>query len=301
LLRLLTTFESATIMSRRLSPASIMPSPPKSSATTVSRALAASGLIPFEAKILLGQVLHRDRAWLAAHGEAPLSAHDARAFDALARRRRDGEPVAYLVGRREFYGLELEITSDVLIPRPETELLVELALARIDANEHAEVLDLGSGSGAIALAIASERPHATILGVDVSAAAVALALRNAARLSLGNVTFIASDWFDAVPKKRYHAIFANPPYVASGDSHLSEGDLRFEPRAALAAGADGLSAIRAIVAGAPSYLAAGAWLFIEHGYDQADAVQAMLRDAKFGEVQSRRDLAGIPRIAMGRM
>ena len=288
-------------MSCRLSPASIMPSPPKSSATTVSRALAASDLIPFEAKILLGHVLHRDRAWLAAHGQAPLSAHDAKAFDALARRRRDGEPVAYLVGRREFYGLELEITSDVLIPRPETELLVELALARIDANEHAEVLDLGSGSGAIALAIASERPHATVLGVDVSAAAVALALRNAARLSLGNVTFIASDWYDAVPRKRYHAIFANPPYVASGDSHLSEGDLRFEPRAALAAGADGLNAIRAIVAGAPAYLAPGAWLLIEHGYDQADAVQAMLRDAKFGDVQSRRDLAGIPRIAMGRI
>ena len=177
-----------------------MPSPPNSSATTVSRALAASGLIPFEAKILLGHILRRDRAWLAAHGEAPMSAHDAKAFDALARRRRDGEPVAYLIGRREFYGLELEITSDVLIPRPETELLVELALARIGANEPAEVLDLGSGSGAIALAIASERPHATVLGVDASAAAVELALRNAARLSLGNVTFIASDWFDAVPK-----------------------------------------------------------------------------------------------------
>jgi release factor glutamine methyltransferase len=278
-----------------------MPSPPKNSTTTVSRALAASGLIPFEAKILLGHILHRDRAWLAAHGEAPMSAHDAKAFEALARRRRDGEPVAYLVGRREFYGLELEITNDVLIPRPETELLVGLALARIDANERAEVLDLGSGSGAIALAIASERPHATVLGVDVSAAAVELALRNAARLSLGNVTFIASDWFDAVPKKRYHAIFANPPYVASGDAHLSEGDLRFEPRAALAAGADGLTAIRAIVAGAPAYLAPGAWILIEHGYDQADAVQAMLRDAKFDHVQSRRDLAGIPRIAMGRM
>ena len=278
-----------------------MPSPSNPSPTIVARALAASGLIPFEAKILLGHVLRRDRAWLSAHGDEQLSARDAKAFDALARRRRDGEPIAYLTGRREFYGLDLEITPDVLIPRPETELLVELALLRIDDNRHAEVLDLGSGSGAIALAIGRERPHSRVLGVDVSAAAVTLALRNASRLALGNVTFIESDWFNAVPKKAYDAIVANPPYVASGDAHLSEGDLRFEPQAALAAGVDGLSSIRAIVAGASAYLSPGAWLVLEHGYDQADAVQALLRDAKFGEVQSRRDLAGIPRIAMGRI
>jgi release factor glutamine methyltransferase len=275
--------------------------PPKSSPTIVSRALAASGLIPFEARILLGHVLRRDRAWLAAHGDEPVSARDATAFDALARRRRDGEPIAYLTGRREFYGLELEITADVLIPRPETELLVQLALVRIDPDEPKEVLDLGSGSGAIALAIASERPRSTVLGVDSSDAAVALALRNASRLSLGNVSFIASDWFNEVPKKRYDAIVANPPYVAAGDPHLSEGDLRFEPPAALAAGADGLAEIRRIVAEAAAYLSPGAWLLIEHGYDQADAVQAMLRNAKFGDVQSRRDLSGIPRIGMGRI
>ncbi len=278
-----------------------MTSPPKSSPTIVSRALAASGLIPFEAKILLGHVLRRDRAWLAAHGDQPMTAREAKAYDALARRRRNGEPVAYLTGRREFYGLDLEVTPDVLIPRPETELLVELALVRIDANEHAEVLDLGSGSGAIALAIASERPHSAVLGVDVSAAAVALARRNASRLTVGNVAFIESDWFSAVPKKRFDAIIANPPYVAAGDEHLSQGDLRFEPPAALAAGTDGLTAIRTIIAGAAAYLAPGAWLLIEHGYDQADAVLAMLRDAQFSEVQSRRDLAGIPRIALGRM
>jgi release factor glutamine methyltransferase len=278
-----------------------MPSPPNSSTTIVSRALAASGLIPFEAKILLGHVLRHDRAWLAAHGDQPLTARETKAFDALARRRRDGEPIAYLTGRREFYGLELEVTPDVLIPRPETELLVELALVRIDASEHTEVLDLGSGSGAIAIAIASERPKSAVLGVDVSGAAVALARRNASRLKVGNVAFIESDWFSAVPKKRYDAIIANPPYVAVGDEHLSEGDLRFEPPAALAAGADGLNAIRAIVAGAAAYLSAGAWLLIEHGYDQADAVLAVLRDAQFGDVQSRRDLAGIPRTALGRM
>jgi release factor glutamine methyltransferase len=246
-------------------------------------------------------VLRRNRAWLAAHGNEPMTAHDAKAFDALARRRRDGEPVAYLTGTREFYGLDLEVTPDVLIPRPETELLVELALIRIDADEHTEVLDLGSGSGAIALAIASERPSSAVLGVDISGAAVELARRNASRLKLRNVAFLESDWFSAVPAKRYGVIVANPPYVAAGDGHLSEGDLRFEPAAALAAGVDGLSSIRTIIAGAAAYLLPGAWLLIEHGYDQADAVQAMLRDAQFSFVQSRRDLAGIPRTALGRM
>ena len=278
-----------------------MTSPPKSSPTYVSRALAASGLVPFEAKILLGHVLRRNLAWLAAHGDEPMTAREAKAFDALARRRRDGEPIAYLTGRREFYGLDLEVTPDVLIPRPETELLVELALVRIDADEHAEILDLGSGSGAIALAIASERPNSSVLGVDLSVAAVALARRNASRLNLGNVAFLESDWFSAVPKKRYDAIVANPPYVAAGDAHLGEGDLRFEPPTALASGADGLTAIRSIIAGAAAYLAPRAWLLIEHGYDQADAVQAMLRDARFSDVQSRRDLAGIPRTALGRI
>jgi release factor glutamine methyltransferase len=278
-----------------------MTSPPKSSPTYVSRALAASALVPFEAKILLGHVLRRNLAWLAAHGDEPMTVREAKVFDALARRRRDGEPIAYLTGRREFYGLDLEVTPDVLIPRPETELLVELALVRIDADEHAEILDLGSGSGAIALAIASERPNSSVLGVDLSVAAVALARRNASRLNLGNVAFLESDWFSAVPKKRYDAIVANPPYVAAGDAHLGEGDLRFEPPTALASGADGLTAIRSIITGAAAYLAPRAWLLIEHGYDQADAVQAMLRDARFSDVQSRRDLAGIPRTALGRI
>jgi len=258
-----------------------------------------SGLVPFEAKVLLAYVLHRNRAWVAGHGDEPMTVDEAKAFDSLARRRRDGEPVAYLTGRREFYGLDLEITPDVLIPRPETELLVELALLRIDADAPAEILDLGSGSGAIALAIASERSNAAVLGVDVSAPAVALARRNAARLNLANAAFIESDWFSAVPQKRYNAIVANPPYVGAGDPHLSDGDLRFEPPGALTAGPGGLSALRTIIAGAAAYLAPGAWLLVEHGYDQADAVQAMLRDARFNDVQSRRDLAGIPRTALG--
>ncbi len=249
----------------------------------------------------MAHVLRRDRAWLAGHDDEPITISEVKGFDALARRRRDGEPVAYLIGRREFYGLDLELTSDVLIPRPETELLVELALIRIDADEDTAVLDLGSGSGAVALAIASERPRCMVLGVDGSDAALALARRNASRLKLSNATFIESDWFSGVPNKRYHAIVSNPPYVASGDPHLSEGDLRFEPPLALAAGIDGLASIRTIVAGAGDYLSPGAWLLIEHGHDQAEAVQSMLRAAGFSDVQSRRDLAGIPRTAMGRI
>ncbi|MDQ6916595.1 MAG: peptide chain release factor N(5)-glutamine methyltransferase [Pseudomonadota bacterium] len=249
----------------------------------------------------MARVLRRNRAWLAGHGDEPMTASQVKAFDALARRRREGEPVAYLIGRREFYGLDLEVTPDVLIPRPETELLVELALIRIDAGKDTEVLDLGSGCGAVALAIASERPRCTVLGVDVSDAALALARRNASRLKLSNATFIESDWFTEVPNRRYHAIVANPPYVASGDPHLIEGDLRFEPPLALAAGVDGLASIRAIIDGAGAYLSPGASLLIEHGHDQADAVQSMLRAAGFSDVQSRRDLAGISRAALGRM
>ena len=268
--------------------------------STVSRALALSGLVPFEAKILLGHVLGRDRAWLAAHGDAPLSREDAMTFDALARRRREGEPVAYLTGRREFFGLDLEITVDVLIPRPETELLVEQALEWIAADATAHVLDLGCGSGAVALAIARERPAARVLGADVAPAAVALAQRNAERLAIANASFIVADWFDGVPREAYEVIVANPPYVAEDDPHLGEGDLRFEPPAALTPGPDALSAIRAIVATAPDYLAPRGALALEHGHDQSQSVHGLLVEAGFTEVHSWRDLAGIFRVTCGR-
>ena len=267
---------------------------------TVSAALAMSGLMPLEAKLLLVHVLGRDRAWLNAHGEAGLTAEQARAFDALTRRRHHGEPVAYLTGRREFFGLELEITPDVLIPRPETELLVELALGWLDSGAQERVLDLGCGSGAVALAIAHERPGAAVLGTDVSAAAVALARRNAERLAVTNATFSESDWFAHVPSESFAVIVANPPYVAEDDPHLAQGDLRFEPPLALAAGGDGLDAMRAIAAAAPAYLAPGGALAVEHGHDQAHAVQALLHDAGFEGVASARDLAGIPRVTYGR-
>ena len=267
---------------------------------TVSRALSSCGLVPLEAKVLLAHVLGRDRGWLAAHGDAPLTHGESLVFDELARRRRDGEPVAYLTGRREFYGLDLEITPDVLIPRPESELLVELALTRLPADVSARVLDLGTGSGAVALAIARERLRATVLATDVSAPAVALARRNARRLEIANAQFIVSDWFAAVPPGEFELIVANPPYVAGGDPHLSEGDLRFEPAGALTPGFDALAAIRAIIADAPTRLSRGSWLFVEHGYDQAEAVQALLRDAGFAGVHSARDLAGILRATGGR-
>jgi release factor glutamine methyltransferase len=266
---------------------------------TVSAALAMSGLVPFEAKLLLAHVIGRDRAWLASHREAPLSREQAHAFDALARRRRDGEPVAYLTGRREFFGLDLEITRDVLIPRPETELLVELSLTWLGEDARARVLDLGSGSGAVALAVASQRPRASVVGADVSAAAIAVARRNAERLAIANATFLESDWFARVPPDRFALILANPPYVADEDPHLARGDLRFEPETALASGVDGLDATRIIVAAAPQYLATGAPLALEHGHDQAAAVQALLLMAGLREVATVRDLAGIPRVTYG--
>jgi release factor glutamine methyltransferase len=271
------------------------------SPTTISAALAMSGLVPLEAKLLLAHVMDRDRAWVAAHGEAVLTREQALAYDALARRRRNGEPVAYLTGRREFFGLELEVTPDVLIPRPETELLVELALMWLGKENPARVLDLGCGSGAVALAIAHERPRARVIGVDVAPAAVALARRNAERLAIGNAAFIESDWFARVPREPFALIVANPPYVAEEDAHLGRGDLRFEPATALASGGDGLDAIRAIIAAAPDYLAGGGVLALEHGHDQAQAVQMLLRDAGFGDIAFARDLAGIPRVTYGHL
>ena len=267
---------------------------------TVSRALARSGLVPLEAKILLAHVLGRDRAWLAAHGEAALTREQASAFEALARRRREGEPVAYLTGRREFFGLEIEVTRAVLIPRPETELLVEFALAVIPEETPSRVLDLGCGSGAVALAIARERPLASVLGADLAPAAVELARRNARRLAIANATFVASDWFAAVPRQSFELVVANPPYIAGDDPHLAQGDLRFEPPLALTPGDDALSAFRAIVAAAPGYLAPHGALALEHGHDQAEAVQALLGGTGFREIRSARDLAGILRVTSGR-
>jgi release factor glutamine methyltransferase len=268
---------------------------------TVRRALVQSGLVPIDAQVLLAHVLKRDRAWLHAHAADRLERAEADAFLTLARRRRDGEPVAYLTGWREFWGLPLATDPSVLIPRPETETLVESALRKLVPDRPARVLDLGTGSGAIALALAHERPRAIVVATDRSAAAIAVARANAQRLGLSNIRFVRSVWFDALSARAsFDLIASNPPYVAEGDPHLTEGDVRFEPTSALTAGADGLDALRTILRGARDRLAAGGWLVVEHGFDQAVAVRALFEGAEFASLESSRDLSGIPRVAAGR-
>ena len=267
---------------------------------TVRAALAQSGLVPVDAQVLLAHVLGVNRAWLIAHAADPLDGVGAAAFMALAQRRRAGEPVAYLTGMREFWGLLLGVTPAVLIPRPETETLVEVALARLPADRPMAVLDLGTGSGALALAIAHERRHARVTATDVSPDALAVAEGNARRLGLGNVAFLRSDWYAAVPAGLFDAIVSNPPYVAAGDPHLADGDLRFEPAGALSPGGDGLGALRTIVGGARERLVPGGTLAVEHGHDQSHAVQALFAAAGFAGVAVARDLAGISRVVAGR-
>jgi release factor glutamine methyltransferase len=270
-------------------------------AVTVRRALAQCGLVPVDAQVLLAHTLGRDRAWLVAHADDVLDPVPAGAFFALAMRRRDGEPVAYLTGAREFWGLPLAVTPAVLIPRPETETVVEVALARLPGDRDVRVLDLGTGSGAIALALAHERPRARVVATDVDPAALAVARSNAERLGIGNVDFLTSHWYAALPPAAppFDLIASNPPYVAAGDVHLGEGDLRFEPARALTPGGDGLDALRAIVAGALARLVSGGALVVEHGYDQADAVRALFVAAGFVDVTAARDLAGIARACFG--
>lgn len=270
---------------------------------TVSAALAQSGLVPLDAQVLLGHVVGRDRAWLIAHGADVLAWEQWAAFGALARRRQNGEPVAYLTGTREFWGLRLCVTPAVLIPRPETEALVELALARLPADRDLRVLDLGTGSGAIALAIAHERPRAHVLATDVSADALDVARDNATALGLRNVRFVKSDWYERVAVEwqdgAFHLIASNPPYIAAADPHLDQGDVRFEPQRSLTPGGDGMGAFRKIVAGACELLVAGGTLAVEHGYDQSHEVRRLFAAAGFSDIVAQRDLAGIPRVAAG--
>jgi release factor glutamine methyltransferase len=251
-----------------------------------------------EARLLLRHVLQRDEAWLIAHADETCAAADAMAFRALAARRSAGEPVAYITGAREFFGREFVVSPAVLIPRPETEMLVELGLQR--APPDGAVLDLGTGSGCVGVTLAAERPGLRVTLVDASAEALDVARVNAHRWALANTTLLRSNWFAAIGDARFDLIVSNPPYVAAGDAHLAQGDLRFEPRVALAAGADGLEDIRRIVAAAPAHLVPGGWLLFEHGYDQQAACTALLAQGGFREVFSARDLGGILRISGGR-
>lgn len=215
-------------------------------------------------------------------------------------RRRGGEPVAYIVGRREFYGRDFSVSPAVLIPRPETEHLVDIALARLIGIDEPRVLDLGTGSGCLAITLALECPEARVVGIDASPDALAVATQNARELAAGNVRFELGDWFAAVPDQCFDVIVANPPYVAAGDTHLGQGDVRFEPQSALVSGPAGLDDIAAIVAAAPRHLRAGGWLLLEHGWDQGNAVLQLLASAGFEACFGERDLGGQPRVSGGR-
>jgi release factor glutamine methyltransferase len=255
-----------------------------------------AGLPPLEIRILLGHVTQLSRVQLITQSERALTTEEATRLDDLIQRRLAGEPIAYLTGEREFYGLSFDVNPAVLIPRPETELLVELALEYLPPNGC--VLDMGTGSGAIAVAIAHTRPDAIVTALDVSDEAINIAKRNAGKHD-APITFLQSDWFDALSDQRFDVIVSNPPYIVAGDDHLSQGDLRFEPVDALTDHADGLSALRTISKNASTYLAVNGWLLMEHGYDQAQAVRELLSAAQLSNVQSWRDLAGIERVTGG--
>lgn len=254
-----------------------------------------------EAELLLAHALDKPHGWLFAHGDARIEAQAVQRFETLLARRAAGEPVAYLIGRRGFWTLDLMVTPDTLIPRPETELLVELALARIPQDVDVRVADLGTGSGAIALAIASERPRAHVVATDNSEATLAVARHNAQVAGLRNVEFRAGDWLQPLSGERFHLLASNPPYIAEGDPHLARGDLRHEPAAALAAGFDGLDDLRCIVRDAPAHLQASGWLLLEHGHDQGEAVRALLAGAGFVEIETAQDLEGRDRVGLGRL
>lgn len=263
--------------------------------------LAASSPSPhLDAEVLIMHVTGLTRTTLITHAHATLAPeHETRLHELLARRAH-GEPIAYLTGRREFWSLDLNVTPDVLIPRPETELLVEQALAHIPEDSDWIVADLGTGSGAVALAIATERPHCRLIATDNSATALAVARGNAARLGIANVQFRHGKWLKPLAGMRLDVIVSNPPYVRVNDPHLTQGDVRFEPESALVAGVDGLDAIRCIAADAASCLRPGGWLLFEHGYDQAMAVRALLEAHGYDKVASCRDTAGHERVTAGR-
>jgi len=254
----------------------------------------------FEAQLLLQYALGVNRAWLIAHEHDALQPNIQMVFEALLNRRIAGEPMAYIMGSREFYGLDLLVTPDTLIPRPDTETLVEAALAKIPDSANQTILDLGTGTGAIALAVAKHRPKVNVVAVDTSAAALEVAKKNAATLAITNVRLMLSDWFDALAGERFDLIVSNPPYIEQNDVHLTQGDVRFEPISALASGADGLDDIRHIVADCLIYLKPQGWLMVEHGYNQADLVVDLMAEAGLVSIQTIKDFGGNNRVTMAK-
>ncbi len=252
-----------------------------------------------ESEILLAYTLEKTRTWLYTWPERELTATQLTRFNALVERRLQGEPSAYITGEREFWSLPLEVTPDTLIPRPETELLIELALELIPQDAPCNIADLGTGSGAIALALASERPCSHVCAVDASADALAVAARNRARHALNNVTLCCGDWLDPLSEQTFQMIVSNPPYIREDDAHLDQGDLPFEPRSALVATDNGLDDIRRIIADSRARLVANGWLLIEHGYDQSIDVTQLFSQHGYHNVTAHRDLSGQPRVVSG--
>jgi release factor glutamine methyltransferase len=255
--------------------------------------------VQFEAQLLLSEVLATSRAELIAWPERTLQLTQQAQYRQLIERRARGEPIAYILGRREFWGLSLEVAAATLIPRPDTELVVECALAALPAKRNVLCADLGTGSGAIAAALANERPAWTLIAIERCADAAGVAAANVRRLGLKRMHIVRGDWLRALAPASLDAIVSNPPYVREQDSHLRCGDLRFEPRTALTAGADGLSAIRAIIAQAPTRLRIGGWIAIEHGWNQGASVRRLLQQAGFTEIATHRDLSGHERVSTG--
>ncbi len=252
-----------------------------------------------DAELLLCHVLGKPRTYLFTWPEQRLPPEQLAEFETLVQRRLQGEPVAHILGHREFWSLELAVSADTLVPRPETELLVEAALERIPPDAEWQIADLGTGSGAIALAIASERPRCRVTAVERSEGALAVARKNAERHGLSNVEFQPGSWFEPFAGRRFEVIVSNPPYIPQQDPHLEQGDVRFEPVTALASGADGLDDIRYLIAHAPEYLASPGWLLLEHGYDQGGDVMALLRQGGYGHIADLEDLQGHGRVAIG--
>lgn len=254
-----------------------------------------------DAELLLAAALGKPRSFLHTWPERIVSSEAAQTFDAYLKRRRTGEPVAYILGQQGFWNIDLEVATHTLIPRPETEMLVETALELLPGAIPHRLLDLGTGTGAIALSLAKDRPQWTVTAVDRVEEAVALAERNRQRLYLDNARVLQSHWFSAVEGQRFDLILSNPPYIADNDPHLVQGDVRFEPSSALTSGADGLDDLRLIVSQAPAHLEAGGWLLLEHGYDQGAAVRELLDRHGFEQIQTRRDLGDHERITFGRV